>query len=117
MSFNNHGGAREGTGGHFVLSPERAAIRIEFEAEQARHERVKREAREYDLAQLRAQYLPREAQQAAAATVLAVLTHSLRAIPGRLESLGLGAEVAKETAAQIDDALVEVAAAFDRMTE
>jgi hypothetical protein len=115
MTFG-HGGARENTGGHHVLTPERAAARADFELERARHERVKREAREYALAQQRAQYLPRATQRAAAETAYAVLSQSLRALPDRIEAAGLGADVAREVGVQINDALDELREAFGRMT-
>lgn len=113
-----HGGAREGAGRPSgVADPDRAATRANFEAERARHEKIKADEREFEFAIKQGQYLPRAAQQTAAATALAILTQSLRSIPDNLErSLGLDAEALEQVAEQIDNALAEVAAAFKAMT-
>jgi len=115
-----HGGRREGAGrpvGGDALNAERASVRADFEAERARHEKIKADEREFEFAIKQGQYLPRVAQQAAAATALAILTQSLRSIPDNIErSLGLGPEAVEAVAIQIDDALAEVAMAFKAMT-
>lgn len=118
-----HGGAREGAGrprgsvGGDKLNAERAAARYDFEAERARHERIKADEREFEFAVKRGEYLPRAVQQSAAATALAVLTQALRSIPDNLErTLGLAPEAVEMVARQIDDGLAEVAAAFRAMT-
>ncbi len=116
-----HGGRREGAGrppGQAVGGdPLRGQARVDFDVEKALHEKVKREEREFSFAVTKGEYLPRVAQQTAAATALAVLTQSLRSIPDNIErSLGLGPEAVEAIAIQIDDALAEVAAAFRTMT-
>ncbi len=117
-----HGGRREGAGrplGGEALNggPERTQAKVDFEVERARHEKVKADEREFNFAVTKGEYLPRAAQQTAAATALAVLTQSLRSIPDNIErSLGLGPEAVEAIAIQIDDALAEVAAAFRTMT-
>lgn len=98
--------------------PERTQAKVDFEVERARHEKIKADEREFEFGIKQGQYLPRVAQQTAAATALAVLTQSLRSIPDNLErSLGLGPETVEQIAVQIDDALAEVAAAFKAMTQ
>lgn len=111
------GGAREGAGGAGKVSTERAAVKYDFELERARHERLKADEREFELGIKQGEYLPRVAQQTAAATALAILTQSLRSIPDNLErSLGLGPETVEQVAIEIDNALAEVARAFKAMT-
>jgi hypothetical protein len=114
-----HGGAREGAGRpRGGADPERTAAKVDFEVEKALHEKVKREEREFNFAVTRGEYLPRESQQTAAATALAVLTQSLRSIPDVLErTLGLGPETVEQIGVHIDNALAEVAAAFKTMTK
>jgi hypothetical protein len=118
-----HGGARPGprppraaVGGD-TLNAERNATRADFEAERARHEKIKADEREFEFEIRKGEYLPRDAQRSAAATALAVLTQSLRSIPDNLErSLGLAPEAVESISVQIDDALAEIAAAFRAMT-
>jgi hypothetical protein len=101
-----------------ALRPERTKAKADFEFEKARHERVKADKAEFDFAVQQGQYLPREVQQSAAATALAILTQSLRSIPDNVErSLGLGPEAVEQIAIQIDEALAEVALAFKTMTQ
>ena len=91
--------------------------RADFEAERARHEKIKADEREFEFAVKKGEYLPRDIQRQAAATAIAVLTQSLRSIPDNLErSLGLAPETVEAVAIQIDEALAEVAAAFKAMT-
>lgn len=112
-----HGGAREGAGGAGKVSTERATVRLDFETERARHEKIKADEREFDFGVKQGEYLPRVTQQTAAATALAILTQSLRSIPDNLErSLGLGPETVEQVAIEIDNALAEVALAFKAMT-
>lgn len=118
-----HGGARPGGGrprtavGGDTLAADRNATRADFEAERARHEKIKADEREFEFEIKKGEYLPRSAQQAASATALAVLTQSLRSIPDNLErSFGLAPEVVEQVAIQIDAALAEVATAFKAMT-
>lgn len=116
-----HGGARAGAGrkavGGDALNAERAGVRADFEQERARHEKIKADEREFEFGVKKGEYLPRVAQKQAAATALAVLTQSLRSIPDNVErSLGLAPEVVEQIAIQIDEALSEVATAFEAMT-
>ena len=78
------GGAREGAG-RKPEGYEAPQARLDFEAERALYEKVKREEREFRLARERGEYLPRTMQRQATATALAVLTQSLRSIPDNLE--------------------------------
>lgn len=109
------GGYREGSGAK-PADYEPPEGRKDYERERADHERVKREQREFKLAQERGEYLPRVTQQQAAATALAVLSQSLRSIPDNLErACGLTPEQAEVAQQQVDAALSEVAAAFKAM--
>lgn len=109
------GGAREGSG-RKPADYEPPEARLDYERERAEHERVKREQREFKLAVERGEYLPREVQRQAAATALAVLTQSLRAVPDNLERVcGLTPEQAEKAQEMIDAALSEVAVAFKAM--
>lgn len=109
------GGFREGSG-RKRGDHEVPAARADYETERAAHEKVKREQREFKLAQERGEYLPRAIHQQAAATALAVLTQSLRSIPDNLERvLALPPETVEAVAQQIDSALAECAASFKAM--
>lgn len=103
------GGAREGAGAKPAgyVPP---AEKLELDAARARHELVKLEEREFKLAIQRGQYLPREAQRQAGATLLAVLSQSLRSVPDTLERVcGLTPEQAALAQQMVDEALAEVA--------
>lgn len=119
-----HGGKREGAGrppggtlGGDALNAERGQARADFEAERARHEKIKADEREFEFAIRRGEYLPRDAQRRAAATALAVLAQSVRSIPDNLErTLGLDPETVEQVAIQLDQALASVSEAFHAMT-
>ena len=114
--MNQHGGYRPGSGGFHRLTPERTAAKRDFEQERARLEGLKADEKEIDLAIKRGEYLPRAAQQQAAATALAVLTQSLRSIPDNIErTLGVDPSVVESIAQQVDAALAECAVAFKAM--
>ena len=119
MAFD-HGGQRENQTGRpkgATTNRPAAAARRQYEEERALHEKVKREQREFDFAVARGAYLPRAAQQSAAATALAILTQSLRSLPDQLErTQGLAPETAEALAVGIDEALAELALAFKAMT-
>lgn len=110
------GGYREGAGGKpagYVPSEDK----VNYDRERAEHERVKREQREFKLAQERGEYVPREAVRQASATALAVLTQALRSIPDNLErTLALPPNVVEAASVQIDQALAEAAVAFKAMS-
>jgi len=113
-----HGGAREGAGRPSgPADPDRAQAKVDYEVEKARHEKIKADEREFEFGIKQGEYLPRVAQQTAAATALAILTQSLRSLPDNLERrLDLGPETVEQIAVEIDNALAEVAAAFKAMT-
>lgn len=111
------GGAREGSGGHNPLTPERVEAKLDLEREQTRATKARADRAELELAIRRGEFLPRVAQQTAAATALALLAQSLRALPDNLErTLSLAPDVAEQIAVGIDAALAECAAAFRAMT-
>lgn len=103
MNATGWGGYREGSGrkpNGYPESPERK----DFEAERALHEKVKREQREFKLAQERGEYLPRAAVRQASATAVALLSQALQSLPDNLErACNLTPEQA-ETAQRIVDA-------------
>jgi phage terminase Nu1 subunit (DNA packaging protein) len=93
-------------------SPEADAQRS-YEQERAAHETVKREEREFKLAIMRGEYLPREAQRQAAATLVAVLTQGLRSIPDNIErKYAVTPEILDAITEQIDAGLLECANAL-----
>ena len=111
-----HGGYREGAG-RKPAGYEPPQSKVDFEIERAAHEKVKREQREFKLAQERGEYVSREAVRQAAATAFAVLTQSVRSIPDNLErSLALPPEVVEAIAQQLDVALGEMSTALKAMT-
>jgi hypothetical protein len=112
------GGARAGAGRKpdGYVPPPKSEDEANYDRERAEHERVKREEREFKLACAMGDYLPRAAQQQAAATALSVLTQSLRSVPDTLERVcALTPEQAELAQQSIDAALSEVAAAFRAM--
>lgn len=111
-----HGGYREGSGNKpagYIPPPGKA----DFELERAAHEKVKREQREFKLAQERGEYVARGAVRQASATALAVLTQSLRSIADNCErqNPSLPPEAVQMIEEQVDAALAEVSAAFRAM--
>lgn len=110
------GGAREGAG-RKPDDYEPSEGKADYDKIRAEHEQVKLEQRAFALAKERGEYLPRAAQRQAAATLLAVLTQSLRSVPDNLErACNLSPEQAEAAAQQIDAALAEAAAAIKAMT-
>ena len=107
-----HGGYREGAG-RKPAGYEHPEGRADFERERAEHERVKREQREFKLAQERGEYLSRDAVAQAVATALALVTQSLRAIPDNCErQQGLTPDAVESIQAQVDAALQEAASSL-----
>lgn len=111
-----HGGYREGAG-RKPADYEPSAAKADFEVERAEHEKVKREQREFKLAQERGEYVPRVAVRQAASTALAVLTQSLRSIADNCErqNPSLPPETLELIERQVDQSLAEVFAAFKAM--
>ena len=111
-----HGGYREGAG-RKPEGYEPPPGKVDFELERAAHEKVKREQREFKLAQERGEYVSRGAVRQASATALAVLTQSLRSIADNCErqNPSLPPEAVQMIEEQVDAALSEVAAAFRAM--
>lgn len=111
-----HGGAREGAGrkpADHVPSQDKA----DFERERAEHERVKREQREFKLAQDRGEWVQRTAVQQASATAMSVLTQALRTIPDNCErQFALDPTVVDNIQRQVDAALAEASEAFRKMS-
>ena len=112
-----HGGRREGAGPKpsGYVPPEG---RADFELERAAHEKVKREQREFKLAQERGEYVERAAVRQATATALAVLAQSLRSIADNCErqNPSLSPEVLEMIEQQVDAGLAEVSGAFRAMS-
>lgn len=111
---NGWGGAREGAGNK-PLGYEHPEGRQDFEKERALHEKVKREQREFKLAQERGEYVSRAAIRQASATMLAVLSQ-VRSIPDNCErQFALAPEVVELMQQTIDASLNEVATALKAM--
>lgn len=109
MSNGGWGGKREGAGAKppGYVAPQ---ARLDFEEERALHEKVKREQREFKLAQERGEFIARESYRQANAALLAMVTQSLRSIPDNLErSLALQPEIVDAVAKQIDAVLADLA--------
>jgi hypothetical protein len=111
-----HGGYREGAG-RKPAGYQPPQSKVDFETERAAHEKVKREQREFKLAQERGEYVSREAVRQASATALAVLTQSVRSIPDNIErAMALPPEVVEAISKHLDDSLGELATAFKAMS-
>ena len=102
------GGYREGAG-RKPAGYEPPQAKLDFEAERAAHEKVKREQREFKLAQERGEYVSRDAVRQASATLLAVLAQ-IRSIPDNCErQFALPPEAVELMQQTIDAGLAEVA--------
>lgn len=116
MSTSGWGGRREGAG-RKPAGYEHPAERIEFEKERAEHERVKRIQREFQLELQRGEYVRREAVRQAAATMLALLSQSIRSIPDNCErQFALPPDVVEGIQQQTDAALQEAANALKALS-
>lgn len=90
------------------------AERIDYDAARARNEAAKAALNELELKVKTGEYVARAEVRQATATALATLAQTLRSVPDNLErKKGIGPEVASEVAIQIDNALNEVASAFE----
>lgn len=111
------GGARPNSGPRSADEPKSTAQQ-DYDEEKARHEKIKADEREFKLAVLQGEYVPRADVQQAAATAMSVLTQSLRSIPDNLErTLSLAPELVEQIAIQIDASLSEASAAFKAMSK
>jgi phage terminase Nu1 subunit (DNA packaging protein) len=112
---NGHGGARPGAGGKpagYVKPQER----IDLEREKARNEKAKADLNELELKVKTGQFVSRDAVREATATALSTLAQTLRSVPDNLErKLGVAPDVATEVGNQIDNALSDVATAFEEI--
>lgn len=115
---HGHGGAREGAGAPAgPRNPERQQVRLDFETERARHEKIKADERELELEIRRGNYLPRDVQRTAAATMLAVVAQSMRSLADSLErQFALQPQVAEAISVRVDEALEELAQSLKKMT-
>lgn len=87
-----------------------------FQAQKARHEKIKADERELKLSILKGKHVSREAVGQAAATAMAVLSQTMRSLSDSLERrFALRPEVAEAVAVEVDAALTEVARAFEAM--
>lgn len=112
-----HGGARRGAGRRSADDDSQSTAQQDYDEEKARHEKIKADEREFKLAVLQGEYVPRADVQQAAATAMSVLTQSLRSIPDNLErTLSLAPELVEQIAIQIDASLSEASAAFKAMS-
>lgn len=112
---NGHGGARTGAGRKpkDYVKPE--AIE-DFEEARARNESAKADLNELEFKVKSGEYVARSAVIQATATAYATIAQTLRSLPDHLERrLALAPEVAEEVGRQIDEALGELAAVFERM--
>lgn len=83
------GGARPGSGPKSE-GYEASGSQAEYDAQKARHERIKADEREFKLAVSMGEYIERSVVQQASATVLSMLTQSLNSLADVLErSAGL----------------------------
>ena len=115
MASPGHGGARLGAGAKpaaYVPPKER----IDLDKAKARNEQAKAELNELELAIRRGEFVERAAVKQFTATAFATLAQTLRSVPDNLErKLGVSAEVALEVGILIDNALNDIANAFEEM--
>lgn len=115
MSSPGHGGFRPGAGRKppsYVAPKER----IDLDKAKARNEQAKAELNELELAIKRGEFVERIAVKQSTATAFATLAQTLRSVPDNLErKLGVSPEVALEVGLLIDNALNDIANAFEEM--
>jgi phage terminase Nu1 subunit (DNA packaging protein) len=110
---NGWGGARPGAG-RKPRDYEAPETKIDLDREKARNEKAKADLNELELKIKTGEYVPRAQVRQATATALATLAQTLRSVPDNLErKLGISPEIATEIGLQIDNALAEVANAFE----
>lgn len=113
MNERNHGGARQGAGRKppgYSPPPERA----DFDKARARNEQAKAELNELELAIKRGEFVERAVIRQETATALATIAQTLRSVPDNLErTLGVSPEIALEVGLMIDNALNDLAVAFE----
>lgn len=115
MAGGGWGGHRDGAG-RKPAGYEHPEGRADFERERAEHERVKREQREFKLAVERGEYIKIDQVRQASATLLAVVSQSLRSLPDNLERRhALAPDVVEGVTADVDAALAEMAAVLKAM--
>lgn len=111
-----HGGAREGAGRPPGSGYTKSDDQKDLDKQKARHEKVKADRAELELARERGEVVARAGVIQAAATALATLAQALRTIPDTLERRhAIAPELAEVIAKEIDDALDAVAGTFEMM--
>lgn len=114
MAFG-HGGRREGAG-RKPRDYEAPEERVDYDKAKARNEAAKADLNELELRIKTGEYVPRAEVRQATATALATLAQTLRSVPDNLErKLGVAPGIAAEIGLQIDNALADVANAFESM--
>ena len=92
------------------------AALAELDQQRARHEKIKADQRELKLRIEAGEYLPREAQRAAASTIIALFSQAMRSVPDNLErACSLTPAQAEEAARLIDAALTDLANGLRQM--
>lgn len=117
MYVTTHGGARKGAGrkpADYVPTQEK----VDFDVARARNELAKAELNELELAIKRGEYVERIAIREMASTAMATMAQTLRSVPDNLErKLGVSPEVALEVGMLLDNALNDIANAFEEMVK
>lgn len=111
---SRRGGARPGAGmpAGYVKPQER----VDYDVARARNELAKAELNELDLAIKRGEFVDRGSVREMAATALATLAQTLRSVPDNIErKMGASPEIAVEVGELIDNALDDIANAFDAL--
>jgi phage terminase Nu1 subunit (DNA packaging protein) len=99
------GGARPGAG-RKPAGYEQPQERIDYERERARNEKAKADLNELEFKVKSNEYVPREAVQQAAATMLALVAQTLRSIPDTLERrINTSPEITEVIGIEIDNIL------------
>lgn len=114
-SGNGHGGARIGAGrkpAGYVKSEDLQ----DLDKQKARHEKLKADLAEIELRTRSGELVMRSETQRAAATALSTLAQALRSVPDTLERKhNVSPEIAEAVGREIDDALDNLATAFEMM--
>lgn len=102
---SSRGGARPGAG-RKPAGYEQPQERIDYERERARNEKAKADLNELDFKVKSGEYVPREAVQQAAATLLSSVAQTLRSIPDTLERrINTSPEITEVIGIEIDNIL------------
>jgi len=112
---SGHGGAREGAGRKTAGYVKSAELQ-DLDKQKARHEKIKADLAELEFRKVSGELVDRSEVRRASATALATLAQGLRSVRDIVErKYNVSPEIADAIGKEIDDALDNLATAFEKM--